>query len=158
MASRVPTWTTDSRPLRSSTKSEAEPEVGGFLGVERCNLRVAIEEFEAIADAMGGGDRVEFSVSRRGSKPETVAVQFGEPEPVDEEEESAKFNVAPAKKSGSVTKRSFTDRYEPPVGSGLKSVYEDSAKPSSVLKPSPAPTPAGIRPLELDLPALDGGK
>ena len=114
----------------------------------------AIEEFEGIADAMSGGDRVEFDVSRRGSKTQKVIVQFGQ---LDEskEEESAKFEIAP-----STTNRSFSDRYEPSVGSGLESVYDGAQKPSSILTPTPAPTTSNrIESFEeLDFPALDGRK
>lgn len=134
-----------------------------------------IEEFDAIAKAMRGGDRVEFKISRRGSKPEKVVVQYGQPDPVDESEQSAqsdqseepnRFNVAPRglESRPSANRRTLSDRYEPTIGSGLNSIYDGAEKPSSILEPTPAPRPANriqqnrIQPLELDLPALDGGK
>ena len=119
-----------------------------------------IEEFEAIAKAMRGGDRVEFEVSRRGRKPEKVIVQYGQPDPV-EEKEANKIEIAPLElePSPTPTRRQLTDRYEPSVGSGLKSVYDSSEKPSSVFSPTPVPPTNRVESLgDLDFPALDGGK
>lgn len=118
-----------------------------------------IEEFEAIGKAMSGGDRVEFEVSRRGSKPEKVIVQYGKPEPV-KADESNKIEIAPAElePTPALTRR-MTDRYEPAVGSGLNSVYDSSEKPSSIFTPTPVPPANRVESLgELDFPALDGGK
>jgi hypothetical protein len=107
---------------------------------------LAIEEFGAIEDAMTGGDRVEFEVSRRGGKPEKLMVQYGQPtDPSDED-----LELAPAiKPSGSTSRNSNS------AGTGLRSVFEGAQKPSSILKPTPANR---VEPLELDLPALGGGK
>jgi len=119
-----------------------------------------IEEFEAIAKAMKGGDRVEFEVSRRGSKPEKVIVQYGKPEPV-KEVESNMIEIAPAElePAPALTTRQVRDRYEPAVGSGLNSVYDSSDKPSSVFTPTPVPPANKVESLDdLDFPALDGGK
>jgi hypothetical protein len=114
----------------------------------------AIEEFEGIADAMTGGDRVEFEVSRRGSKTQKFTVQFGQLEESNEDDQAAKFDVAP-----SATKRSFSDRYVPAGDSGLESVYDGAQKPSSIMTPTPAPPRNSIESLEeLDFPALEGGK
>ena len=120
---------------------------------------MAVAEYDGIADAMSGGDRVEFEVSRRGSKSQKIVVQFGQPEERDDEDESGRFDVAPAL-DPVPTKRSFSDRYEPSVGSGLRSIYDGTEKPSSILTPTPAPPRSNrIESLkELDFPALDGGK
>jgi hypothetical protein len=120
-----------------------------------------VAEYEAIGKAMRGGDRVEFEVSRRGSKPEKILVQFGQPEPIDENEEPNKIEVAPSYEPtpAAPTRRSLSDQYQPKAGSGLRSIYESPDKPSSILAPTPAPTPANrVESLELDLPALGGGK
>ncbi len=118
-----------------------------------------VEEYEAIGKAMKGGDRVEFEVSRRGGKPEKLNLQFGEVPPADEiEEEPNKIEVAP-KLDPTPAVRPRT-RYEPEIGSGLKSVYERSNKPSSVYEPTPARKPVknGVKSLEeLDFPALGEG-
>lgn len=124
-----------------------------------------MEEFDAIAKAMRGGDRVEFKVSRRGSKAEKVVVQFGEPAPVEESNEEApnKIDILPRDfdSSATPTRRRLSDRYEP-VGNGLNSIYDGQAKPSSILEPTPAPKRANrVESLsELDFPALElnGGK
>jgi len=125
----------------------------GVLAIGGAKL-LAIEEFDGIADAMSGGDRVEFEIARRGSKPEKVLVQYGQPEEIDEQEEAAKFDIAPSLEP-LPTKRVLSDRYEP---SGLTSVYDGAEKPSSVLTPSPAPSNRVESLGELDFPALDGGK
>lgn len=120
-----------------------------------------IDEYEAIGKAMRGGDRVEFEVSRRGSKPEKVFVQFGQPEPTKESEEPNKIEIAPTYEPtpAAPTSRTITDQYKPQSGSGLRSIYDKPDKPSSILAPTPAPTPANrVESLELDLPALDGGR
>jgi len=121
-----------------------------------------VEEYAAIAKAMRGGDRVEFEVSRRGSKPEKVIVQFGKAKPVEQPEEPNQIEVAPSYEPtpAAPTKRTITDRYEPKTRSGLRSIYDSGDnKPSSILSPTPAPTPANrVESLELDLPALDGGR
>ncbi|QEG20694.1 PDZ domain-containing protein [Mariniblastus fucicola] len=121
-----------------------------------------IEEFEAIAKAMSGGDRVEFSVSRRGNKPEKITVQYGQPDP-DEEIDSDDLKIAPRalEPKPTATRRRISDRYEPSVGSGLKSIYEgagDANKPSSILTPAPAPANRVQSLEELDFPALESGK
>lgn len=118
-----------------------------------------VEEFEAIAKAMRGGDRVEFKVSRRGSKAQKINVQFGEIEP--ESDEPNRIEIAPADSpTPAATRRRMTDRYEPPVGGGLRSIYEGAEEPSSILEPTPAPARSNrVESLgELDFPALDGGK
>ncbi len=115
---------------------------------------LAVEEFDAIVEAMGGGDRVEFEISRRGQKAQKMVVQFGQHEEPEADEEVSKFEVAPSITS---TPEGHSDRYVPSVGSGLKSVYDGSQKPSSVLTPTPAPN--RVESLEaLDFPALDGGR
>ena len=120
-----------------------------------------IEEFEAIAKAMRGGDRVEFEISRRGSKPEKVIVQYGQPDPIDEDESNS-IEISPMESAPSAasTQPQSTNRYEPAVGSGLRSVYDSSEKPSSVFTPTPVPgSTNGVKSLgDLDFPALDGGK
>ncbi len=130
------------------------------LAVGGAKLSV-VEEFDAIADAMSGGDRVEFEFTRRGSKdPEKVFVQFGQPEERDDEAKATKFDEAPKLDAATAsTKRTFADRYKPSIGSGLKSIYDDEGvdKLSSVLMPTPAPN--RVESLkELDFPALEGGK
>lgn len=120
-----------------------------------------VEEFEAIGKAMKGGDRVEFEVSRRGSKPEKVNVQFGKAPPVEQpkDDEPNKIEIAPSLDlTPAVRER---PRYVPEVGSGLKSVYDGANKPSSIFEPTPAPTTGRntVQSLEeLDFPALEGGK
>lgn len=119
-----------------------------------------VEEFEAIAKAMRGGDRVEFKVSRRGSRPAKIVVQYGQPAPVEADEKANPIDVAPLELDPLPTvKRTTRDRYEPSVGSGLRSVYDGMEKPSSVLTPTPAPRANSVQSLgELDFPALDGGR
>ena len=118
-----------------------------------------LDEFEAIAKAMQGGDRVEYTVSRRGSKPGKVLVQYGKAKPVKEVVES-KVDLSPIELKPAPVTRVQPNRYEPTVGSGLSSVYEGTEKPSSVLTPTPAPTRSNrVESLsEFDFPALDGGK
>lgn len=118
-----------------------------------------VEEFEAIAKAMQGGDRVEFKVSRRGSRAKKVIVQYGEAAPIEEAENANSIDVSPLELDPLPTKRTVQDRYEPSVGSGLRSVYEGQEKPSSVLAPTPSPRGNRVQSLgELDFPALDGGR
>ena len=119
-----------------------------------------VEEYEAIAKAMKGGDRVEFEVARRGNKPEKLDVQFGKApaikQPVDNS--SNEMNVGTSAPANPEPIRYQPKRYEPPVGSGLQSVYEGNEKPSSVFTPTPAPRTGGnrVQSLEqLDFPALE---
>jgi len=100
-------------------------------------------------------------VSRRGSKPAKVNVQFGEIPPADESNEDEapnRIEVRPALDPSPAVRP--LPRYEPEIGSGLKSVYEGSNKPSSVFEPTPAkkPQPNRVKSLEeLDFPALGEG-
>ena len=114
-----------------------------------------IAEYEAVGKAMSGGDRVEFELSRRGSKPQKMMIQFGKAAPVPASEPmDVAPNLEPAPSEPIVTQR--RERYEP-TGSGLKSIYESGDTPSSILSPTPAPTPANrVQSLgELDYPALE---
>ena len=112
-----------------------------------------IEEYASIAKAMRGGDRVEFEISRRGSKPKKVALQFGKAPPVkqppvDTRDEKIRTPVpaAPVVRT--------RPRYEPDSTSGLRSVYEGSGTPSSVFEPTPAAR-IDNQSLEIDLPSLE---
>lgn len=113
-----------------------------------------VEEIESIAKAMRSGDRVEFEVSRRGSKAEKVFVQFGQAPKVEQPKDEPQREVAPATPRTVVKER---PRYVPEAG-GLRSVYDGAETPSSVFEPTPAPR--GSNRVEslggsLDLPALE---
>lgn len=115
-----------------------------------------LDEYAAIAKAMRGGDRVDFEVSRRGSKPKEVAVQYGKAPPVKQPplDKRTEQVSTPASPTTIVRKPA---RYEPEATSRLRSVYEGSGTPSSVFEPTPARRSGHreVEPLEIELPSLD---
>jgi hypothetical protein len=122
-------------------------------GVQRGDRIVAIggaelmslTEFEAIADAMRGGDRVEFEFDRKGKKNKAM-VQFGTPEPPAADSDVAPSRL-PATPTPVTTRRRLQDTYVPkPESSGLRSILE--------VEPAAG---AGVKPVEdFDFPALNG--
>lgn len=110
---------------------------------------LSLTEFEAIADSMRGGDRVEFTLERRGKKAKTM-VQFGTPEPLADESDiaPAKLRPVPAPTSNA-TRRTLQDRYVPPAGGdGLKSILESGG--------TPIPRTRKQSNTDFDFPALNG--
>lgn len=112
---------------------------------------LSLTEFEAIADSMRGGDRVEFTLERRGKKTKSM-VQFGTPAPLADD-----ADVAPARlpqietPTPAATRRRLQDNYVPPTGSGgLRSILESGTQP--------VPTPrTRVESMEnFDFPALNG--
>jgi len=89
---------------------------------------LTLDELDAIAKAMSGGDQVEFTMGRSGKK-EKMLVQFGDLPAVDE----SKLTSAPARNPAGGSGSGTTSR----SGSGLQSVLDlpsQSAPPARNLK------------------------
>ena len=103
---------------------------------------LSIEEMDAIAKSMSGGDRVEFEFSRRGRKSKEF-VQFGQPAPLPPPGDAPAIDPAKTSASSNSQRRSIHDN-QPAATSGLQSVFDS---------PSTAPV-TGSGKIELELPPL----
>lgn len=123
-----------------------------ILGVGGAKL-ISIGEFDAIAESMRGGDRVEFEIARRGKKTKEF-VQFGKPAPIKPTDVAPAANPAGAQGSSSrglnsqrraIGDYKSNDPIEPLGGEGMQSILDSS--------PAAGSNRSGQ--IELELPPLD---